>query len=482
MANQKLTIILDINKTIVMADPAGGQTEDDVCNSVLSEVACGRIDDTSDPPRWHWAGGAVCPRHELADPTLVSYADFVHARYADTPLVGMEENQLRKAARRRLKCRFTEPGMAGEGLRGAYTAMQRALRLPRGARAHPAAAAAGLADRATYFIVPAYFDLITTLARCGANFNIQFASFGTDLPRVAREHDAYCAGAHPLSHGPRLDGTDARCGRVDLRIGARADARAALYRDAAAAALVLVTLEVPASRAALPGGGSVTSSAAIAEWLLRARASAVRHCYRHWRDSLEDAHAGNLVFLPCVAAAAAPTTRSADALRTDKLSVDTLSASVLGDVPSADTPSTAAASVGDALGADAADADAMMSTDAPRAARDGDSLNADTRGGGDLLSNDARGCGSGGDCAHHVIVFDDGVEADDAHIVDARCARTGEALGFEAVRAQHLVRAEPFWVSTSGTGRDNYFIREIAKRWCAGAALLERIAELEVLQ
>jgi hypothetical protein len=52
------------------------------------------------------------------------------------------------------------------------------------------------------FILPAFFHFLDKLrAVPGLAFRLQFRTFGTDIPRVLQEFNAYCQGTHPVFGG-----------------------------------------------------------------------------------------------------------------------------------------------------------------------------------------------------------------------------------------------------------------------------------------
>ena len=67
---------------------------------------------------------------------------------------------------------------------------------------------------------------------------------------------------------------------------------------------------------------------------------------------------------------------------------------------------------------------------------------------GKVLIVDRAAGGGGGDASHYRhIFFDDNIERDRAHIVDARFLRTGEPLPFAGVggtQGRYLVKVEPY--------------------------------------
>jgi len=71
----------------------------------------------------------------------------------------------------------------------------------------------------------------------------------------------------------------------------------------------------------------------------------------------------------------------------------------------------------------------------------------------------------------HTMFFDDNIEKDRSHIVDARCAETGLPLPFEETQGIQLIRSEPIHAIED----PDYFIKLVSN---AEAALATRIADL----
>uniref|UniRef100_A0A7S3XRG7 Uncharacterized protein n=1 Tax=Heterosigma akashiwo TaxID=2829 RepID=A0A7S3XRG7_HETAK len=139
-----------------------------------------------------------------------TYSDFLDYKIPDT----VESLRESKKARDKLKGRFATPQGPGAGLASILEQLRRALALPAEA-AGPGCQGgedwkeAGLAGRESWLLLPSFLEAIMELAsRPDIDLLLQFRTFGTDLPRVAREWNAFCAGRHPLSRRRRrLDGS-----------------------------------------------------------------------------------------------------------------------------------------------------------------------------------------------------------------------------------------------------------------------------------
>lgn len=75
---------------------------------------------------------------------------------------------------------------------------------------------------------------------------LQFRTFGDDLPRVAREYNALCRGAHPLFPGQAFGSSDERDFSLDLE--ADPECFGCMFRDVEGPVMVLGTWKSPVSR------------------------------------------------------------------------------------------------------------------------------------------------------------------------------------------------------------------------------------------
>ena len=95
------------------------------------------------------------------------------------------------------------------------------------------------------FIIPAFFELLLHLQKHAVRFDLTFRTFGSDLPEVIREFNAFCSGHHPLYPHALFDGRE---GTQDLRVNLdHPDSHGFLWRgdNPPAIALALGTLERP---------------------------------------------------------------------------------------------------------------------------------------------------------------------------------------------------------------------------------------------
>ena len=372
-APRHLTLVFDINKSIVMADEAGSKSEAQVCNEIIAEVARGAVNGAGE---WVWNGSE--PGSDAPGTQGLTYADYVHEHWGDSAAADTAANDARKKMRDKLRGQFCATDSPGAQLAPQLQALRAALRLPTAVKQHPRAVDCGLQSRESYLIIPAYFNLMSTLQQCAVRFSVQFRTFGSDLPDVIAEHNAFCCGAHPLS-------SRADCSEYQICTDTGC---ATIFRDAAGAVLMrgLQPIDDLNDRASLPDV-LYTEQLDIAAFLsgTRCKALALRDHYRYWRDNVESATSGKLIYI---------------------------------------------------------DPD---------------------------------------DTENLVLVFDDNILQEDAHIIDARCSKTGEPLAFDTVRT-NLVRVDAYRALLGGSGLDNYFLQEIMQRWEGGAELRRQLLEQKAEQ
>lgn len=58
----------------------------------------------------------------------------------------------------------------------------------------------------SYYVIPSFWECMWALKEAKADFVVLFRTFGSDISGVAREHNAFCQGRHPLFRGVKMDG------------------------------------------------------------------------------------------------------------------------------------------------------------------------------------------------------------------------------------------------------------------------------------
>lgn len=261
-APPSLIIHLDLNKTVLMSDPAASADSSALLSSVLASCAYGSVS----PRGWTLSEPRLLPRPPSA--SAISYFSYVrevlhpYAPAGSSPDAAAR-NDAAKAAARALLSAFTSPGSPGAAFAPTLAELLARLALPPGAAVARGAASglSGLA-RGEVFLLPAYFRLLRHL-RCeqAAPWLLVLRTFGADLPAVVAEHNAWAAGAHPLQAASagdsalridaadvavvERDSTDADDARL-LRTGAP-PCRGVLAIHAALAGLVPAPVEMAAA-------------------------------------------------------------------------------------------------------------------------------------------------------------------------------------------------------------------------------------------
>eukprot|EP00755_Sulcionema_specki_P030654 Sspe_Gene.18629::Locus_6718_Transcript_1_1_Confidence_1.000_Length_1158::g.18629::m.18629 len=174
----ELVLHMDVNKTLVMADPAAGVSHDGMINSILSESCWGTVppdvlkEAEAVPPEdrmrfashWTYKEG---PCENQPAPDTVTFADYVE-RVLKLPWKEYKA----------LKTAFTDKGAPGEQVAGFYQRLQGAL-------------------EGEMKIFPSFYNMVKILADEGRSFRIVFRTFGIDLPHIIKEWNAFCQGKHP---------------------------------------------------------------------------------------------------------------------------------------------------------------------------------------------------------------------------------------------------------------------------------------------
>jgi len=228
----RLVLHLDVNKTVIMADPVQKKWFERVCNDILCEKIYGTIkkDENGRPCFECIPDGFRGSRFDLTedDDNLLNYYEFVEGTFKKpSQSASYQDRKSAKAERSQAKCTFTHPGQPGEKFRHLYQAMLEKMSL--GDEERKKLEAAGIPvrgqieGRAYRFLVPAFFDLIIGLTKKARTFTIVFRTFGTDMDNVQKELNLFCEGKHPCYPNVCFDGSgnsqDLRlhkenCGRI----------------------------------------------------------------------------------------------------------------------------------------------------------------------------------------------------------------------------------------------------------------------------
>ncbi|CAJ1445899.1 unnamed protein product [Effrenium voratum] len=197
---------------------------------ILAECAWGRVKPPNGSPEHGWQ--LVCDKplsvRPPETPELVSYLE-----YLEQILPGKAKDMKKK--REQMWKKFTEPGQPGEELRPFYQQLESSL--------------AGHRMVGTNMVIAAFFELLVELLNKGRSFSIVFRTFGSDLPAVQAEFNAFCAGQHPKYPDLRLDGSAE--GKPDLRL--KAENTGSWYRSSEDMSVVWGTVTLEEDLAAAGG-------------------------------------------------------------------------------------------------------------------------------------------------------------------------------------------------------------------------------------
>lgn len=105
-------------------------------------------------------------------------------------------NAAQKRACRRVRSTFVDAGQLGERFLPTLQAMLAKMQLPLHAQSR-----ADLFPHGHQALAPSYFALLRHLVSSGRDFAVVFRTFGTDLPEVVMEHNAFCEGRDAMSAG-----------------------------------------------------------------------------------------------------------------------------------------------------------------------------------------------------------------------------------------------------------------------------------------
>ena len=294
-----LVVHLDLNKSVLMSDPAAGASMPALLSGVLAAAAWGTVGADG---RWTLSEPRLRARRPPTPAGLqpqMSYLAWVkecaHPFEAvtadDTASVRAAASSHNKIAKKRqqvMLARFTLPGEPGEAFAPVLAALLARLAVPpESTEACISSGLLGLRD-GKRFLLPSYFRLLETLIDRGGPFLIVLRTFGNDLEAVVAEHNAWAMGTHPTEPPASTDSAAA--------------ARRVLAIDPAALAAVARGSDDSGSVALrVAGGGEHVGARAIFDHL-RAQAPAaggavrgVRDDYDAWFAHGEVARAGKLM-------------------------------------------------------------------------------------------------------------------------------------------------------------------------------------------
>lgn len=213
-----LVLHMDINKTVLMCDSAGGKDATQVVHEVIASTSWGVEVDGQWLLLEGSAPGVLRPEGDGSGDVL-SYAEFIERK-----LPGRDNSKARKELVG-VVCEDEQPGVL---LRGHAERLRAGLKMP---------------DGTDVGLLPAFFELLLALKAAGRSFALCFRSFGEDMDVVAEELNMFCEGRHPLFPGAVFDGRD---GQPDYRISLSSPRQCGtFFRDDSGIKLVMGTIDQP---------------------------------------------------------------------------------------------------------------------------------------------------------------------------------------------------------------------------------------------
>lgn len=209
----RLVLHLDVNETLILSDPAGGDSYVDSLNKIVAKLALVRpagapggagareawVNDASDTDaevlaRWAWLDGTPLDpalRDPAAPPPPLAQSTW------DVPLGAVRFYAVPALRRRFARAFCTAAGSPGRIYAQTFDEAARKLRWPASARTDTPLCRVDDGGAARHFLLPAALVAIAALARRGREFQLVVRTFGSDLDAVARALSAFARGDHP---------------------------------------------------------------------------------------------------------------------------------------------------------------------------------------------------------------------------------------------------------------------------------------------
>jgi hypothetical protein len=191
-----LVLHMDINRTIIQTDPAGGKSLLDVLNSNVADEVYGEVIEGAFVARM-----GPCEEGRPSSPHLVSYSDYcekVNAPKVDLSTLPDDAARLREwkkvsEGRRAMLKVFTAVGSPGAEYRSFVDQQHQALQY----------LTEGGAESGLHEIIPSFFHLVNALSESDVPFSIIFRTFGEDGTRVLNIWNSFLNGTHVVKPSGR---------------------------------------------------------------------------------------------------------------------------------------------------------------------------------------------------------------------------------------------------------------------------------------
>jgi hypothetical protein len=192
----RLVLHFDVNETIMVGDPAGGDTFEESLNKICAKCAIVRRVEAGEG-----AAGGAWSKWRWHDGTPLDVLQRTHEEHAHPPplLEDFEFSQqpagcvsfYKVAELKPFAKTFTEAHSPGCIYRGVYEQLECAL------RCDPTIDSRLCHDGSHHLLVPAFFHTLTALRDAGRRFSLVVRTFGTDSMQVIAAIKAFSEGAHP---------------------------------------------------------------------------------------------------------------------------------------------------------------------------------------------------------------------------------------------------------------------------------------------
>ena len=239
-AKPRLVLHFDVNETIMVADPAGGDSFEDVLNKMLAKTAFvrrkdgGAVDDAASPSDLEWRDGVPLD-DDGGDPEAALWLRW------EKPDDGSKMASTARCLEAHRKT-FTGTFKRFDAIK---QELATALRLPPG----DWDACFKTDDGKHHRFLPAFFETLRVLLDEGRDVSLVIRTFGSDGPTVALALRAWISGRHPTVKPPQqapdwvqrhrvFAGKYDAAGRYTLTPPLNDDGRGACLDEAAAVALM----------------------------------------------------------------------------------------------------------------------------------------------------------------------------------------------------------------------------------------------------
>lgn len=203
-------VYVDVNKTLVLIDPASKASLSDVCVGCVAENAWGSVGPGEE---WNLIDDLLSVDPPSEDENARVYDSFLknvlhsydksQVQGSDEAAAALSANETKKGMVRTKLRSFTDKGQPGEAIAAHHDLLMGTMRLTSAEREAAASSEVEHLFAAGHrFLLPAYFTMLENLIRTSRHFVVVFRTFGHDLGRVVEEHNAWCDGRHPHFRPP----------------------------------------------------------------------------------------------------------------------------------------------------------------------------------------------------------------------------------------------------------------------------------------